>query len=787
MLVACLAVLVASGFCGPAAQAQGGLLYAPTWYDNPVFRATLSALFGGAPVDYWDARISIPPVSVMAQYEVVLTWVNYPYADPVLMGDRLADYVDQGGRAILGPWCYPHGQPNYLQGRIMTAAYCPAVIVSGGGAYNHDGTDCVHYDVSDYTSEEVVNALQPWAQCDGTVGSEGKSAVAWRGDRRVYYSGAQDTYGPCFQLTVNMCWCPAPASGACCDLNTGVCVDTSPAACDDTFYAMFCADLDPPCGPGGDVSVLCAPSNPDNPAFRSALAALVGGPVHYWNAYTQGTPPLSTLLQYDCVLTWVQYPYGDPVGMGDTLADYVDLGGKVILGASCYPHGQSNYLQGRIMTAAYCPAIIGGTGGGAYNQDGTDCVHDGVTSYTVSEVVDTLQPGAQSDGTVGSAGKSGVAWRGDRLVYYSCSNTGSTSASWVPLTANMVLCPAPAVGACCNLYTGECVDSSPADCDEVFYGRICAALDPPCGNPGACCDDSSGVCLDGVVADACTHRAVGGTLCADITPSCGEVVSVLYAPSNPDNASFRSALAALVGGPIDYLDTRTVTPTLDQLLQYDCVFTWANYSYAAAHEMGNVLADYVDAGGRVILGQWAWNGLSGTPGPGGGRILQPEYCPVASLLTSYGSGTYAGDGSDCVNLAVGSYQTDFLDEIGGLNPGASSDGTFAPDGTPVVAWRPDRRVYYSPGNTGGEFGAGDWVTLTANMCTCPAAASTGDLNCDGAVNGYDIDPFVLALTDPAAYGEQFADCDYMLADCNQDGAVNGYDIDPFVSLLTGAK
>jgi parallel beta-helix repeat protein/predicted outer membrane repeat protein len=61
----------------------------------------------------------------------------------------------------------------------------------------------------------------------------------------------------------------------------------------------------------------------------------------------------------------------------------------------------------------------------------------------------------------------------------------------------------------------------------------------------------------------------------------------------------------------------------------------------------------------------------------------------------------------------------------------------------------------------------------------------GDLNCDGAVNGYDIDPFVLALTSPEAYVAAHPDCDYMLADCNGDGAVNGYDIDPFVLLLTG--
>jgi hypothetical protein len=64
------------------------------------------------------------------------------------------------------------------------------------------------------------------------------------------------------------------------------------------------------------------------------------------------------------------------------------------------------------------------------------------------------------------------------------------------------------------------------------------------------------------------------------------------------------------------------------------------------------------------------------------------------------------------------------------------------------------------------------------------AYQPGDLNCDNEINGYDIDPFVLALTDPTAYAEQFPSCSYMLADVNGDGSVNGYDIDPFVVLLT---
>jgi len=62
----------------------------------------------------------------------------------------------------------------------------------------------------------------------------------------------------------------------------------------------------------------------------------------------------------------------------------------------------------------------------------------------------------------------------------------------------------------------------------------------------------------------------------------------------------------------------------------------------------------------------------------------------------------------------------------------------------------------------------------------------GDMNCDGVWNAFDIDPFVLALTDPLAYGQAFPECDYQHADVNCDGMVNAFDIDPFVVLLTGS-
>lgn len=63
---------------------------------------------------------------------------------------------------------------------------------------------------------------------------------------------------------------------------------------------------------------------------------------------------------------------------------------------------------------------------------------------------------------------------------------------------------------------------------------------------------------------------------------------------------------------------------------------------------------------------------------------------------------------------------------------------------------------------------------------------TGDLNCDGNVDFGDINPFVLALTNPAGYEAAFPNCDIMNGDINGDGRVDFGDINPFVALLTRA-
>jgi hypothetical protein len=79
----------------------------------------------------------------------------------------------------------------------------------------------------------------------------------------------------------------------------------------------------------------------------------------------------------------------------------------------------------------------------------------------------------------------------------------------------------------------------------------------------------------------------------------------------------------------------------------------------------------------------------------------------------------------------------------------------------------------------------DWSVFEhdpRNTCYL-AGLRAGDVNCDGLVDFGDINPFVLALSNPAAYGQAYPACDIMNGDMNCDGAVDFGDINPFVACL----
>ncbi len=82
---------------------------------------------------------------------------------------------------------------------------------------------------------------------------------------------------------------------------------------------------------------------------------------------------------------------------------------------------------------------------------------------------------------------------------------------------------------------------------------------------------------------------------------------------------------------------------------------------------------------------------------------------------------------------------------------------------------------------------GESVETAFSPQSCAQTTSTvmiGDMDCDGTVGFSDINPFVLALTNPAQYAVLYPNCNIMNGDINQDGSVDFGDINPFVNCLS---
>ena len=87
-------------------------------------------------------------------------------------------------------------------------------------------------------------------------------------------------------------------------------------------------------------------------------------------------------------------------------------------------------------------------------------------------------------------------------------------------------------------------------------------------------------------------------------------------------------------GSVDYYDARYATPSLSALLEYNVVLTWSNYNYSNATAMGNVLADYVDEGGRVINMMFGLDPNWGLQG----RFVNEGYTAMTGSGTNYSTG-----------------------------------------------------------------------------------------------------------------------------------------------------
>ncbi|MCA9254040.1 MAG: hypothetical protein KDA33_00315, partial [Phycisphaerales bacterium] len=81
---------------------------------------------------------------------------------------------------------------------------------------------------------------------------------------------------------------------------------------------------------------------------------------------------------------------------------------------------------------------------------------------------------------------------------------------------------------------------------------------------------------------------------------------------------------------------------------------------------------------------------------------------------------------------------------------------------------------------------GDGQLIIDNLNVSEGApVSPGDVNCDGTVNGLDVQAFATAIVDPAGYASAYPGCNILNADTNSDSSATIADVASFAALLVG--
>jgi hypothetical protein len=209
---------------------------------------------------------------------------------------------------------------------------------------------------------------------------------------------------------------------------------------------------------------------------------------------------------------------------------------------------------------------------------------------------------------------------------------------------------------------------------------------------------------------------------------------LLAADSATNSTAIRNSLIAAGLTNVDVYPingTNLPTPTLNELLGYHAVLTYSNQNYADGAAMGDVLADYVDAGGGVVCavftvstttanrsltGRWQTGGYDIIPQRSGNvtttTTLGTVHLPAHALwnnLTTFTGGTGASAFARSMTTAVSAHGIRVADwATGQVLAGASSQFPARVDlNVYPVAWH----------------GTPDGIQLLVNALTYAAANS----------------------------------------------------------------
>lgn len=159
-------------------------------------------------------------------------------------------------------------------------------------------------------------------------------------------------------------------------------------------------------------------------------------------------------------------------------------------------------------------------------------------------------------------------------------------------------------------------------------------------------------------------------------------VLILVSDSVGNATTLQGELLAFGVPVVDIVSVNGFTPGLGDLTPYDAVIVIVNFPYQNKVALGDVLADYADLGGRVVLGAGNWFGPSFDIG---GRIQEPGYSPLQQdgpfLYSTSSLGVFDAASPLMAGVTAAS---DYYRDNTIVEPGATLVASWA-DGFPFVA------------------------------------------------------------------------------------------------------
>ncbi|CAD6491521.1 MAG: Peptidase family C25 [Candidatus Argoarchaeum ethanivorans] len=531
-----------------------------------------------ATVDQFDARYDTPTLSELQEYDAVIVWPNYAFYDSVALGDVLADYVDSDGKVILGGFCwYLYG--NHLEGRIMEPEYSP---FTGLGDSHYSYASLGWYDASHPIMDGVSTATDYMRDYVTLNDAEGAELVAEWDDDELFVATQDSVIGINSYIGDAYMW-----TGDIPIILHNVLIWTAEVDWLTEFPTAGVVES----GNQTDITVTLNATALGNGTYNATI------------------------------FVWSNDPDENPVNVSVHL-NVIDITPPVINVTSPVNGTRYNISSVPLNFTVTDPSEINWIG---YSLDGAEnmTIASGAneTEITVNTALTNLTDGLHNvtvyaNDTVGNMDASETIWF-----------TVTAPDIWVtPTEINVTLYQGNTTNRTFTIGNDGVGTLVWEITDVLGISRQNYTLKLPGGKKSHQEDEGGDCCLtanaNGTDVSEPTELSVTNLRISS------EPIDVLLVAADYSDA-IRSILLAFDDiNTVDQFDAEYATPTLSELQEYDAVIVWPNYPFYDSVALGDVLADYTDSGGRVILSGFCW-----APPPWAleGRITEPEYSPFTGL------------------------------------------------------------------------------------------------------------------------------------------------------------